>query len=146
MALGADRVRKSPLTVDAVGWTIRNATWPVFPEGKLLKTKRPKTKKACGKCRIRGNPQKTRIPTRCLEKPRKNGSAFPHFPQARRLEQPKNQMHLNTYKGWTRHKEEAAKPPLMERTGWFGQEFLDHTTPAARANVASQLSLDRASC
>jgi len=105
LALGADRVRKSPLTVDAVGWTIRNATWPVFPEGKLLKTKRPKTKKACGKCRIRGNPQKTRIPTRCLEKPRKNGSAFPHFPQARRLEQPKNQMHLNTYKGWTRHQE-----------------------------------------
>ena len=58
-----------------------------------------------------GNPQKTRIPTRCLEKPRKNGSAFPHFPQARRLEQPKNQMHLNTYKGWTRHQEKAAKPP-----------------------------------
>jgi hypothetical protein len=45
LALGADRVRKSPLTVDAVGWTIRNATWPVFPEGKLLKTKRPKRKR-----------------------------------------------------------------------------------------------------
>ena len=47
--------------------------------------------------------------------------------------------------GWPRHQEEAAKPPLMERTGWCGQEILDHTTPAARANVASQLSLDRAS-
>ena len=47
--------------------------------------------------------------------------------------------------GWTRHQEEAAKPPLMERTGWCGQEILDHTTPSARANVASQLSLDRAS-
>ena len=33
----------------------------------------------------------------------------------------------------------------MERTGWCGQEILGHTTPAARANVASQLSLDRAS-
>ena len=29
--------------------------------------------------------------------------------------------------GWPRHQEEAAKPPLMERTGWCGQEIL--TTP-----------------
>jgi hypothetical protein len=36
---------------------------------------------------------------------------FPTFPQARRLEQPKNQMHLNTYKGWMRDQEEVAKPP-----------------------------------
>ena len=40
--------------------------------------------------------------------------------------------------GWPRHQEEAAKPPLMERTGWCGQEILDHTTLAARANVASR--------
>jgi len=80
LALGADRVRKSPLTVDAVGWTIRNATWPVFPEGKLLKTKRPKTKKACGKCRIGGNPQKTRIPHTMLGKASQERLGFPTFP------------------------------------------------------------------
>ena len=34
--------------------------------------------------------------------------------------------------GWTRHQEEAAKPPLMERTGWCCRNSVDHTTPAAR--------------
>ena len=29
----------------------------------------------------------------------------------------------------------------MERTGWCGQEFLDHTTPSARTNEASRLLL-----
>ena len=38
----------------------------------------------------------------------------------------------------------AAKPHLMERTGWCGKEILDHTTPSARARVASNF-LDRAS-
>lgn len=33
--------------------------------------------KGCGKCRIGGNPQKTRIPTRCLEKPRTKQLGFP---------------------------------------------------------------------
>ena len=36
---------------------------------------------------------------------------------------------------------EAAKPPLMERTGWCGKKFLDHTTPSARTNEASRLFL-----
>jgi len=43
--------------------------------------------------------------------------------------------------GWPRHPEEAAKPPLMERTGWWGQEILNHTTPSARTNEASRLFL-----
>ncbi len=38
-------------------------------------------------------------------------------------------------------KENAAKPPLLERTGWCGKKFLDHTTPSARAEVASRLLL-----
>src|SRR5438067_678951 len=39
----ADRVRKSPSTVDTVGWLIRNPTRPVFPEGNSLpKEKEPK--------------------------------------------------------------------------------------------------------
>src|SRR5437879_6027071 len=43
----ADRVRKSPSTVDTVGWLIRNPTRPVFPEGNSLqKEKEPKRKKA----------------------------------------------------------------------------------------------------
>ena len=64
-ALGSDRVRKSPSTVEAVGWPVRNATWPVVPEGNSLqKEKEPKTKKACGNCRNYGNPLKNaRIPT-----------------------------------------------------------------------------------
>ena len=43
-----------------------------------------------------------------------------------------------------RHQEEAAKPPLNERTGWCSQEILDHTTPSARTNEASRLFLNRA--
>ena len=39
----------------------------------------------------------------------------------------------------------SSEASFMERTGWCGQEILVHTTPSARANVASQLSLDRAS-
>ena len=57
---------------------------------------------------------------------------------------------------YPRHQEEAAKPPLMERTGAkrepdrakhqdsVAKEFLDHTTPSARVEVAAQLFLDRA--
>src|SRR6266850_1059155 len=61
----ADRVRKSPPTVDTVGWLIRNPTRPVFPEGNSLqKEKEAKRKKACGNCRNYGNPLKNaRIPT-----------------------------------------------------------------------------------
>jgi hypothetical protein len=47
-----DRDRKSPLTVDAVGWPIRNTTRPVFHQGNSLqKEKRTKKEKetACGK-------------------------------------------------------------------------------------------------
>jgi hypothetical protein len=48
-----DRVRKSPPTVAAVGWPIRNTTWPVFHKGNSsTKEKEKRTKKekenACG--------------------------------------------------------------------------------------------------
>jgi hypothetical protein len=56
--------RKSPETVDAVGWLIRSATRPVFHKGNSLqKKKEPKKKKACGKCRSYGNPQLNRLPS-----------------------------------------------------------------------------------
>jgi len=42
--LRTDRARKSPATVDTVGWLIRNAIRPAFPEGNSL-TKRKRTKK-----------------------------------------------------------------------------------------------------
>jgi len=42
----ADRARKSPLTVDTVGWLIRNATQPVFHKGNSSqKEKEKRTKK-----------------------------------------------------------------------------------------------------
>src|SRR5215471_9719046 len=43
----ADRARKSPLTVEPVGWLIRNATRPVFPQrgNSLQKEKRTKKEK-----------------------------------------------------------------------------------------------------
>jgi hypothetical protein len=47
----ADRVRKSPSTVNPVGWTIRNATRPVFHKGnssKKEKEKRTKKEKENG--------------------------------------------------------------------------------------------------
>src|SRR5688572_9943083 len=47
-SLRADRVRKSPQTVEAVGWLIRNAIRPGFPRGKLIpkeKEKEPKRKR-----------------------------------------------------------------------------------------------------
>ena len=55
--------------------------------------------------------------------------------------------------GWTRHQEDAAKPPLMERTGWsltnhVGECVLepwfvsDH--PVCGASVASRLFIDAA--
>jgi hypothetical protein len=40
----ADRVRKSPSTVNPVGWLIRNATQPVFHKGNWFK-KEKRTKK-----------------------------------------------------------------------------------------------------
>ena len=43
----ADRVRKSPSTVDTVGWPIRNATQPVFHKGNSLQ-KEKRTKKEKG--------------------------------------------------------------------------------------------------
>src|SRR5215475_8976637 len=73
---------------------------------------------------------------------------------------------LLTEEGWTRHQEEVAKPPLMERTGWSGMEpFLKNafrntsstlttinaspyraraSRPSAPAAVASHLFLDGA--
>src|SRR5215469_733458 len=76
----ADRARKSPLTVEPVGWLIRNATRPVFHKGKLVtkRKKNQKRKRACGKCRSYENPQNRRWPLAafldadshsCLEKP-----------------------------------------------------------------------------
>ena len=58
------------------------------------------------------------------------------FPQAEYFESPPQQE-----EGWPRNQEEAAKPPLMEQTGWCGKEFLDHTTPSARTNEASRFFL-----
>jgi hypothetical protein len=47
-SLRADRVRKSPETVEAVGWLIRNAIRPGFPQGELTQ-KEKRTKKEKGK-------------------------------------------------------------------------------------------------
>ena len=61
-----DRVRKSPLTVDSVGWLIRNATQPVFHKGLAKKRKtnqKTKQKTACGKCRSYGHPQTKQWPS-----------------------------------------------------------------------------------
>jgi hypothetical protein len=95
----ADRVRKSPPTVETVGWRIRNATQPVFHKGNLLqkeKEKRTKKEKEKGPVEnaaameIRKTIGGLRLlfvdadSHNCLEKPRKNRSAFPHLPQARR--------------------------------------------------------------
>src|SRR5689334_15316960 len=36
--------------------------------------------------------------------------------------------------GWTRHKENAAKPPWMERTGWLSNLRLNHPVSASQRN------------
>jgi hypothetical protein len=41
----ADRARKSPSTVETVGWLIRNATRPVFHKGNSLQKKKEPKKK-----------------------------------------------------------------------------------------------------
>jgi hypothetical protein len=87
-----DRVRKSPPTVEAVGWPIRNTTWPVFHKGKLIdKEKEKRTKKE--KERPVEMPRLWKSATTSvasggiyliadshsrLEKLRKKRSAFPH--------------------------------------------------------------------
>src|SRR5262245_33181423 len=45
--------------------------------------------------------------------------------------------------GWTRHQEDAAKPPLRERTGWSGttKHFGMLTTPAAALRWLRRLFL-----
>jgi hypothetical protein len=70
----------------------------------LLKEKEPKRKKACGK-HGKASQKQLGFPTFSTG-PAAATNTNDHFP-------------LNTYKGWTRHQENAAKPPLLERTGWL---------------------------
>ena len=80
MALGADRVRKSPLTVETVGWTIRNATWPVFPEGKLLENKNDSITNGLWKMPQRVEIRKERGFPQLLGKASQKRLGFPTFP------------------------------------------------------------------
>jgi hypothetical protein len=110
-----DRARKSPLTVDAVGWTIRNATRPVFHKGNSSKKeKRTKKEKEHGLWKM---PQSwksakqsvafgafllMRIPTtawKSLEKAR-GFSTFTTGPTT--IHQYGTNFHLKNYKGWMR--------------------------------------------
>jgi hypothetical protein len=111
-----DRARKSPLTVDAIGWLIRNATRPVFHKGNSSKKeKRTKKEKENGLWKM---PQlwksatpsvafgaflRMRIPTaawKSLEKTR-GFSTFTTGPTT--INQYGTNFHLKNYKGWLRH-------------------------------------------
>jgi len=117
LALGADRGRKSPVTVETVGQSIRTATWPYSPKGNSKKAKDPKRKKPVENGAACGNPQKRRIPTRCLEKPRELG--FPTFPTGSTAGTTKNQCTLIPIRG----------NRLLER------QFINHMTSPARPGV-----------
>jgi len=86
----ADRARKSPSTVDAVGWPIRSATQPVFHKGnpfkkekekrtKKEKEKRPVENAAAMEIRQIGGLRRLLLDAdshSCLEKPRKSTRLF----------------------------------------------------------------------
>ncbi|HJZ63826.1 MAG TPA: hypothetical protein VKD70_05875 [Candidatus Acidoferrum sp.] len=147
-----DRARKSPPTVESVGWLIRNATRPVFHKGNPLQ-KEKRTKKEKQKRPVE-NAAATEIREEngglrqlfldadshsCLEKPRKRRSAFPHLPQGPvTIHSYDENFHLENYKGWLRHQLKVAKPPKAPQTGWSvrrncsgPKSFAELTTPAA---------------
>jgi hypothetical protein len=112
-----DRARKSPLTVDAVGWTIRNATRPVFHKGNSSKKEKEKRTKKEKENSLWKMPQLwksakqsvafgafllMRIPTtawKSLEKAR-GFSTFTTGPTT--IHQYGTNFHLKNYKGWMR--------------------------------------------
>ena len=82
----ADRARKSPLTVEAVGWTIRNATRPVFHKGNSFTKENGLWKMpqlwTSAKQSVGLRPPFVDTDARsCLESLEKR-EAFPHLPQA----------------------------------------------------------------
>src|SRR5207302_3524930 len=131
----ADRVRKSPPTVDTVGWLIRNPTRPVFPEGNSLqKEKEPKRKKACGNCRNYGNPLKNaRLPTVAWISRAKTVLGLSTVTTG-----PAAVLHMTdislvkNYKGWLRHQSKVAKPPKSRRRGGRSRDTFHKRIPKHR--------------
>jgi hypothetical protein len=109
-----DRARKSPPTVESVGWLIRNATRRVFHKGNPLqkekrtkKEKRPVENAAAMEIRDENGSLRQLLldadSHSCLEKPRKRRSAFPHLPQGPvTIHSYEENFHLENYKGWLR--------------------------------------------
>src|SRR5262252_1119657 len=119
-ALRADRVRKSGLTVDPVGLSIRNASRPGFPQGKLIKKKKTNQKRKT----MWKLPQSVEINKGCLRQfllmisttvwktCAKTAQVFPQLPQDRRR-RPSNthtSISINDYKGLSE---------CNERNPWF---------------------------
>jgi hypothetical protein len=139
-----DRARKSPSTVDAVGWLIRNATQPVFHEGNSLqKEKRTKKEKENGLWKMPqlwksakpsvayGTFLSMRISTaawKSLEKAR----GFPTFTTGPiTIINMEETFILKTIRGGCAIKKIAAPPPLKAQTGWsLTSRSAELTTPA----------------
>jgi hypothetical protein len=110
---------------------IRNATRPVFHKGNSSKKeKRTKKEKQNGLWKM---PQLWKSATQSvafggffyadsallLGKSLAKSLGFSTFTTGpATINQYGTKLHLKNYKGWTRHQENAAKPRLMERTGW----------------------------
>jgi hypothetical protein len=118
--------------VNPVGWTIRNATRPVFHKGNSSKKEKEKSTKKEKENGLWKMPQLwksakqsvafgafflMRIPTaawKSLEKTR-GFSTFTTGPAT--INQYGTKFHFKNYKGWTRPKENAAKHPLKGADG-----------------------------
>jgi hypothetical protein len=109
-SLRADRVRKSGLTVDPVGLSIRNATRPGFPQGKLIKKKKNQKRKTKTLWKLPQLWKSTKeafgdfflmISTAAWKSLRKTAQAFPQLPQVRRRRSLKHphQSSVGNYKG-----------------------------------------------
>jgi len=68
------------MTVETVGWPIRNATWPVFPEGKLLENKNDSITKSLWKMPQRVEIRKEGGFPQLLGKASQKQLGFPTFP------------------------------------------------------------------
>src|SRR4029453_8775626 len=125
----ADRVRKSPPTVDAVGWLIRNAIPPVFHKGNSFQKKKKKESKK--KKKPVENAAAVEIPSGWpaavfVENgfPPLLGKAslsfgFPTFPTGptARHYTPRKRF-LENYKGWLRDQEKRREASALAQTGW----------------------------